>query len=56
MNKFINDNIGWVILLCVGLAVAAFVLAIGNRKKLASTNNQVPVTTEQTNTETETTE
>lgn len=32
MNKFINDNISWVILLCVGLAVAAFVVALRNRK------------------------
>lgn len=40
MNKFINDNISWVILLCVGLAVAAFVLALGNRKKLSSASGQ----------------
>lgn len=40
MNKFINDNIGWVILLCVGLAVAAFVLALGNRKYLSSASGQ----------------
>ena len=53
MNKFINDNIGWVILLCVGLAVAAFVIALGNRKKLATVNNQVPVTNQQNNNEPE---